>query len=44
MLTFMCLRDKALREATKEKIFASMWVKLESFYMTKLLAHKLCLK
>jgi len=38
------LDDKALREVPKEKIVASIWVKLDLLYITKSLAQKLCLK
>jgi len=40
----LCLGDKALREVAREKIAASMWLKLESLYMTESLANRLCLK
>ena len=40
----LCLRDKALREVAREKTAASMWLKLESLYMAKSLANRLCLK
>ena len=40
----LCLGDKALREVAKEKIAAGIWAKLESLYMTRSLAHRLCLK
>ena len=40
----LCLGDKALREVAKEKTAAAMWLKLESLYMTKSLANRLCLK
>lgn len=40
----LCLGDKALREVAREKTAAAMWLKLESLYMTKSLAHRLCLK
>jgi len=30
-----CLRDKALREVTREPIVAIIWLKLESLYRTK---------
>jgi hypothetical protein len=33
-----------LREVNREKTAAAMWVKLESLYMTKSLAHRLCLR
>jgi len=36
--------DKALREVARERTAASMWLKLESLYMTKSLANRLCLK
>ncbi|KOM55736.1 hypothetical protein LR48_Vigan10g162800 [Vigna angularis] len=40
----LCLGDKALREVAKEKTAAGIWAKLESLYMTRSLAHRLCLK
>ena len=40
----LCLGDKALREVARERIAVTMWIKLESLYMTKSLAHRLCLK
>ena len=40
----LCLGDKTLREVAKERTAAGMWAKLESLYMTKSLAHRLCLK
>ncbi|WVZ02271.1 hypothetical protein V8G54_023077 [Vigna mungo] len=40
----LCLGDKVLREVAKEKTAAEIWVKLESLYMTRSLAHRLCLK
>jgi hypothetical protein len=40
----LCFGDKALREVARERIAAAMWVKLESLYMSKSLAHRLCLK
>ena len=40
----LCLGDKVLREVTREKTAEDMWTKLESLYMTKSLAHRLCLK
>ncbi|WVZ25126.1 hypothetical protein V8G54_003670 [Vigna mungo] len=40
----LCLGDKVLREVTKEKTAAEIWAKLESLYMTRSLAHRLCLK
>jgi len=36
----LCLRDKVLRDVTKEPTTTSMWSKLESFYITKSLAHR----
>lgn len=38
------LKDKVLRKVMREKIATEMWVKFESLDMTKLLAHKLCVK
>jgi len=40
----LCLGDKALREVARERTKTSMWLKLESLYMTKSLANRLCLK
>ncbi|KAG5133904.1 hypothetical protein JHK82_025092 [Glycine max] len=40
----LCLGHKALREVAREKTTASIWLKLESLYMTKSLANRLCLK
>ncbi|WVZ14807.1 hypothetical protein V8G54_012373 [Vigna mungo] len=40
----LCLGDKVLREVAKEKTAAEIWAKLESLYMTRSLAHRLCLK
>ena len=40
----LCLGDKTLREVARERTTASMWLKLESLYMTKSLANRLCLK
>ena len=40
----LCLGDKALREVARERTTTSMWLKLESLYMTKSLANRLCLK
>ena len=40
----LCLMDKVLREVTWEKIVIVMWEILGSLYMTKSLAHRLCLK
>ena len=40
----LCLGDKVLREVTKEKTAAELWLKLESLYMTKTLASRLYLK
>jgi len=36
----LCLEDKVLKEIVKETIAAPMWSRLESLYMTKLLAHR----
>lgn len=38
------LRDKFLREVSKEKNATYMWEKLELLYITKCLAHRLCRK
>jgi hypothetical protein len=40
----LCLGDKALTEVARERTATAMWIKLESLYMTKSLAHRLCLK
>jgi len=40
----LCLGDKVLRDVTKEPTATSMWSNLESFYMTKSLAHRQFLK
>lgn len=40
----LCLSDKVLRNVAKEKTAASMWAKLESFYMTKSLPRRQFLK
>ncbi|KAK9053984.1 hypothetical protein SSX86_025059 [Deinandra increscens subsp. villosa] len=40
----LCLGDRVLREVSKEKTTASVWLKLESLYMTKSLANRLYLK
>ena len=40
----LCLSDKSLREVTKDETATSMWVKLESLYITSSLTHKLYLK
>jgi hypothetical protein len=40
----LCLENKVLREVAKDTTAASMWAKLESFYMTKSLAHWQVLK
>lgn len=40
----LCLGDKVLREISKEKTAAEIWLRLESLYMTKTLANRLYLK
>lgn len=40
----LCLGDKPLREVCREKSAASIWIKLESLYMTKSLANRLYMK
>lgn len=40
----LCLGDKVLREVSKETTAAGMWLKLESLYMAKSLANRLCMK
>ncbi|KAK9054827.1 hypothetical protein SSX86_025906 [Deinandra increscens subsp. villosa] len=40
----LCLGDRVLREVSKEKTAAAIWMKLESLYMTKSLANRLYLK
>ncbi|RZB53427.1 Retrovirus-related Pol polyprotein from transposon TNT 1-94 [Glycine soja] len=42
--SFYALEIKFLREVARERITTSMWLKLESLYMTKSLANWLCLK
>jgi len=39
-----CLRDKNLREVANETTNNVMWIRLESLYMTNLLAHRQFLK
>lgn len=40
----LCIGDKALREVSKEKSSAALWLKLEHLYMTRPLANRLYLK
>ncbi|GJX66391.1 retrovirus-related pol polyprotein from transposon TNT 1-94 [Tanacetum coccineum] len=40
----LCLRDRVLREVTKETTDVGIWTKLTSLYMTKYLANRLYLK
>ena len=40
----LCLGYKALREVAKERIAVGVWTRLETLYMTKSVAHRLCLK
>ena len=40
----LCLVDEVLREVVNEDTAASLWLKLESLYMTKSLTNKLYLK
>lgn len=40
----LCLGDKPLREVSREKTAAGMWLKLENLYMTKSLANRLYMK
>ncbi|MCI33546.1 cytochrome P450, partial [Trifolium medium] len=40
----LCLGDKVLREVARETSAVLLWTKLDSFYMTKSLAHRQCLK
>ena len=40
----LSLSDKVLREVSKEKTAAALWLKLENLYMTKSLANRLYLK
>ncbi|KZV18420.1 hypothetical protein F511_19196 [Dorcoceras hygrometricum] len=40
----LSLRDRVLREISKEKSAAAIWNKLEQLYMTKSLANRLFLK
>jgi len=44
LVIILCLGDKILREVMSEKTPTKMWTKLESLYMTKSLAHWLCMK
>ncbi|GJR47271.1 retrotransposon protein, putative, ty1-copia subclass [Tanacetum coccineum] len=43
-VVILCLGNKVLREVTGETTVAGVWSKLETLYMTKLLAYKLYLK
>nr|GEW47634.1 retrotransposon protein, putative, Ty1-copia subclass [Tanacetum cinerariifolium] len=43
-VVILCLGNKVLREVTGETTAAGVWSKLETLYMTKLLANKLYLK
>ena len=40
----LCLGDKALREVVREPTTATIWLKLESLYMTKSTVNRLFLK
>lgn len=40
----LCLRDKILRDVTREATATSMWAKSKSLYMMKSLAHRKLLK
>ena len=40
----LCLADDVITEVSDEEIAAGLWLKLESFYMTKSLTNKLLLK
>lgn len=40
----LCLGHRVLREVSKEKSVAALWLKLENLYMTKSLAYRLYLK
>ena len=40
----LCLADKAQRKVATKKTAMSIWVKRESLYMTKSLAHILCVE
>ena len=40
----LCLGDKALREVAREPAAATIWLKLESLYITKSVANRLFLK
>lgn len=40
----LCFEDKALRKVIREKISSLIWKKIESIYMNRYLAYKLCLK
>nr|GEU59130.1 reverse transcriptase domain-containing protein [Tanacetum cinerariifolium] len=43
-VVILCLDKKVLREVSGETTAAGVWTKLETLYMTKSLANKLCLK
>ena len=43
-VVILCLGDKVLREVSKETTAAGILTKLESLYMTKSLANRLCMK
>lgn len=43
-MIILCLGDKAFWEVAKERTATAMRTKLESLYMTKSLANRLCLK
>lgn len=40
----LCIAKEVLREVIHEDTIVGLWSKLESLYMTKSLANKLCLK
>jgi hypothetical protein len=40
----LSLGDKVLREVARETTAVALWIKLESLYMSKYLAHRQCLK
>nr|GEX87323.1 hypothetical protein [Tanacetum cinerariifolium] len=44
IVVILCLSNKVLREVTVDMTAVEVWSKLETLYMTKSLANKLCLK
>ena len=43
-IIILSLGDSIIREVVKEKTVVGLWAKLESIYMTKSLANRLCIK